>query len=316
MTVSTEPSSENREDIHLLLLLQSCEAASTRRRTFANVLGHGVSKVCLPSVDQSLTPASQGYDIRCTTRARRRHHRLHRARHETLKSCALTHSAWRFAAQRHLHRTQDYEWEQPELLDPTHYANPSIAALVHSVSLCRPRAPSAEALAWRTLARFTNVIELALADMYWEHCAKEDVERVRAVFGRVTHLTLTRCVWRRTKDCMQFVAAFPQLVALELSDCALCGHDDGDEGVVCSANYDADAPGKELREVSVLSTGHFVGERGGDLLRLVEAWVARVSAVRAKRLSEDGMVNRTETRDMASLRARERVLFQVVRCLA
>ncbi|KAJ3481967.1 hypothetical protein NLI96_g7299 [Meripilus lineatus] len=167
---------------------------------------------------------------------------------ESLEACSLTCRAWRDRSQYHIHREKmilfsfDYRNLPKVLLHP-----PRILQMIRHIVLefagTTHNYPSQEE--WNLISKFTNLRALSLHGSEIPSGVNQDnLKPLEAPFNNVTNLQLLLCTFQNSSDFLSFVAAFPRVQILSLSDVRLID-------TVNLRVIPSNAPQPTLRELSI-----------------------------------------------------------------
>lgn len=141
------------------------------------------------------------------------------------RACSLAHRSLTNAAQRELHRTVQFTWNENRVRrghstkDETKYSTPDIAAFVRELRLNHLPSPRADKATWAIMARFTPLTTLSIYSRNdWRYITREDRDTLHRTFPNVDTLALHSDYFYRAEDFLFFLTAFPNITALVLED--------------------------------------------------------------------------------------------------
>lgn len=143
---------------------------------------------------------------------------------DSLKVCALVQRSWLPRARHHLHRNVVLDCSERKVPSGNYYST-GAAKYVRSLKVIAPPSPpvpgvrtDARARAvWKIIPRFTELHDLTLVFSNWAG-APRAWEWLRPAAQHVRQLNLVFASFRHAADFFDFVAMFPELEALSLTD--------------------------------------------------------------------------------------------------
>ena len=142
---------------------------------------------------------------------------------DSLKRCALVHRTWLPRARYHLHREVTIDCSHKKVPSANYYST-GAAKYIRSLKLIAPPQPpvhgardSKARAVWKIVPRFTELHTLTILFSNWTGTGKT-YEWLRPVARHVTRLNLIFASFSRVTDFFEFVAMFPALEGLSLTN--------------------------------------------------------------------------------------------------